>query len=307
MSSTSDTASALRRISPNALGAIYMVIGSLGYVTNDALVRVATDEGLGVYQALCLRGLAMTVLFAALVRARRRPGRPSRLTPPVVARVGAEVVSTALFFAALVHLEFATAQTILLLVPFTVTLVAALVLGESVTAGQYATVVAGFVGVLLVVQPGTGDFSAWSLAVVGAAVSLTFREFATRRIDGGTSATFVALATSVAITVMTGVLAAVTEWNAVSARGAAAVGLACLCLVVGYVFTIQTVRVGDLSVSAPFRYTTLVGAVILGAIFFDETPGLLTVAGCLIIVVSGIVAIHLERTSGRSQGSLAEA
>lgn len=56
-------------ISANALEVIYMVIGSLGYVVNDALIRVATDEGLDVYQALCLRGIGMTVLFAGFARA----------------------------------------------------------------------------------------------------------------------------------------------------------------------------------------------------------------------------------------------
>ncbi|MEM9608815.1 MAG: DMT family transporter [Actinomycetota bacterium] len=286
--------------SPNVLGAVYMVIGSLGYVTNDALIRVAADEGLGVYQALCLRNIAMTVLFAGMIRARRHAISSRRVSRPVAARVGAEVVATALFFAAIVHLEFANAQTILLVVPFAVTLVAGTIGDETVSASQYATVAAGFLGVVLVVQPGGSAFSPWSIAVLGAAACLTFREFATQRVDDSIPASFVALVTAAAIAVMTGVLAVFTGWSPLTGRAAIVVLLACCCLIVGYVFTIQTVRVGDLSVSAPFRYTTLLGAVVLGWAFFDEIADTLTVAGCTVIVVSGIGAIRLEQRTHRA-------
>lgn len=287
--------------SANALGGIYMVIGSIGYVTNDALIRVAVDEGLDVYQALFLRGFGMSALFAALLKSRGETFERARFTPPVIGRVGAEIIATALFFAAIVHLDFANAQTILLIVPFAVTLTAAVVLGETVTSRQYATVAVGFVGVLLVVQPGSEAFSGWSLAVVGAAAALTFREFATRRIDDSIPASFIAFVTSIAITAMTGVLAVFTGWHAITMTGALVVAAACVCLIVGYVFTIQTVRVGDLSVSAPFRYSTLLGAVVLGYAFFAEAPNTLTIMGCAIILTSGLYAIRLERATVASE------
>lgn len=282
-------------LSPNALGALYMVIGSLGYVTNDALIRAATDEGLGVYQALCLRAIAMSVLFAAAMRTRGDGLGRALLTPPLLVRVAAELVGTALFFGALVRLDFANAQTILLIVPFVVTVAARFVLDEPVSGAQYGAVLAGFVGVLLVVQPATEGFSVWSIAVLGTAACLTVREFATRRVAGDISASTVALITSAGLATMTATIAAFTGWHAVTGRAALLVLLACLCLVVGYVFTIQTVRVGDLSVSAPFRYTTLLGAVALGWLVFDEVPNALTAVGCVVILLSGLFAIHLER------------
>ena len=282
-------------LSPNTLGSLYMVVGSLGYVTNDALIREATEEGLDVYQALCLRGVAMSVLFAAATAARGERIRRDRFTPPVLVRVAAEVVATALFFGAIVQLEFANAQTILLIVPFAVTLAAALVLRESVSVGRYLTVGAGFIGVLLVVQPATDGFSFWSLAVVASAAFLVVREFATRRVADDIPASTIALITAVSITAMTGAIAMFTGWNAITARAWMLLLLACLCLTAGYVFTIRTVRVGDLSVSAPFRYTTLLGAVVLGYAFFGEIPNAVTIAGCTVIVLSGLGSIHLER------------
>jgi drug/metabolite transporter (DMT)-like permease len=64
---------------------------------------------------------------------------------------------------------------------------------------------------------------------------------------------------------------------------------------IGYLFTIQTVRVGDLSVSTPFRYTVLLGAVVIGYLLFDEVPNRFTIAGSLIIIATGVYAVHLER------------
>ncbi|MGB0114673.1 MAG: DMT family transporter [Ilumatobacteraceae bacterium] len=299
MPGVTNSSGRLTNLSPNTLGAVFMIVGSIGYVTNDALIRAATEEGLDVYQALFLRGVAMSVLFAAIVQRRGDRLARTHFTGPLVGRVAAELAGTALFFAALVRLEFANAQTILLLVPFAVTLTAAIVLRERVTIGQYAAVVAGFGGVLLVVQPATEGFSIWSLAVVASAGFLTLREFATRRVPNAIPAPTIALITAMGLTVLTGAISAGTGWNTITLRAALLVLLACLCLVVGYIFTIQTVRVGDLSVSAPFRYTTLLGAVVLGSLLFDEIPDAVTIAGCLVIVTSGIYAIRLERRAGR--------
>lgn len=281
-------------MSANALGALYMVIGSLAYVVNDALMRAATDEGLDIYQAVFFRGVAMAVLFAAAASIRDEQLTRAQLRPAMLVRVATETVATGLFFAGLVHLEFANAQTILLVVPFAVTVVAAR-FGETVSLRQYLTVLAGFAGVVAVMRPGTGAFSMWSLAILASAASQTVREFATRRIPASTPAVPIGLLTAMSLSVLMGIVSIFTGWGEMTIRGVVFVGLACLCLVVGYVFTIQTVRVGDLSVSAPFRYTTLVGSVIIGLVAFDEVPDALTVIGCAVILGAGLYAIHLER------------
>ena len=292
--------------SPNALGSLYMVIGSLGYVVNDALIRAATDAGLNVFQALFIRGVAMSSLFVAYARARRRrqPHRPPIrrhvANRPVLIRVAAELVATALFFAALVNLDFANAQTILMLVPFAVTVVAAVFLGEQVTTAHYLAVVLGFAGVLAVMQPTPTDFSVWSIVVVASAGALVVREIATRNVDPDTPALPIALVTAVAITAMTGILTLFTGWNPPTPRALAYLALACGFLIIGYVFAIQTVRVGDLSVSAPFRYSTLVGAVAIGYLAFGETPDALTLTGCALILGAGIWSTRIDRRLARA-------
>ena len=248
----------LDRLSPNAVGSLYMTLGTLAYVVNDGLIRLATEEGLDVYQSLFLRGLAMIAILAALTKQRAESIDRRLFSPPLLLRVATEVVGTALFFAGLIRLEFANAQTILMLTPFVVTLVAAQRLGERVSPLSWFIVAAGFAGVLAVVRPTPGEFSAWSLLVMAAALALVVREFATRRADPDISPLPIALVTAVAITSMMGLISLFTGWGSVTQRSLVYLALATVCLIAGYLFAIQTVRVGDLSATAPFRYLSLI-------------------------------------------------
>lgn len=291
------------RLSPNAQGVVLMTVGTLAYVINDGLIRQATEEGLDVYQSLFLRGCLMIVVFGAWAyRAGHRP-RDLRADGPTRLRVGAEVIATACFFAAIVRLEFANAQTILMLLPFVVTLVAARRLGEVVDARRYMLIAVGFLGVVAVVRPVPDQFSPWSLLVVVAALLLVVREFATRRVDASIPPLVVALQTALAITSMMGVLSVFTGWGSLSGAAVAMLVLACGFLIVGYLCAIQAVRIGDLSVSAPFRYTAVVGAVVVGYVLFDETPDVLTWIGCALIVGAGALSARADTRSARQASS----
>ena len=278
-----------------------MTIGSIGYVVNDGLVRKATENGLGVYQVLCLRSLGLAGFFWMIGRARGQQTTRAHIRRPLVLRVSAEILGAALFFAAIVRLEFANAQAILQVVPFAVTLAAAVVLKERVQFRQYVAIVVGFVGVLIIIRPATDGFSAWSLAVLGAAALLVLRELATRNVAADVPAVSIAFSTAVGLAVLTGGLSLFSGWRAVSGESALLIALAVGSLAIGYVFTIETVRVGDLSVSAPFRYSILLGAVIIGYLLFDEVPDGLTIVGSSIIFATGVYAVQLERAGERTR------
>ncbi|MEM7286149.1 MAG: DMT family transporter [Actinomycetota bacterium] len=283
------------RLSPNALGSLYMTLGSIGYVVNDAGIRRITDEGPGVYQALCMRSIVLVGVFAVVGHARGERTQRSHFTRPLLLRVAAEVGASALFFAAIVHLEFANAQAILQIAPVAVTLAAAVFLAERVSGAQYLAILLGFIGVLVVVRPATDGFSSWSLLVVASAALLVVREFATRSVDQRIPAVSVALVTAAGLAVLTAGLSAPGGWHALNGTTVAYLALSVGSLMVGYVFTIETVRVGELSVSAPFRYTVIVGAVVVGYMLFDEVPDRYTVIGSLVIIVSGLWSIRLDR------------
>ncbi len=181
-----------------------------------------------------------------------------------------------------------------MLFPLAVTLVASRRLGEHLSAQRYGLIALGFLGVVAVVRPTPGDFSLWALLVIVAALFLVLREFATRRVDPTIPPVVVALLTAVVLTSMIGLLSVFTGWGEITGAAVAALVVACGFLIVGYLCAIEAVRVGDLSVSAPFWYSAVVGAVVVGYVMFDETPDPLTWLGCALIVSAGVASARTD-------------
>ncbi len=181
-----------------------------------------------------------------------------------------------------------------MLFPLAVTLVASRRLGEHLSAQRYGLIALGFLGVVAVVRPTPGDFSLWALLVIVAALFLVLREFATRRVDPTIPPVVVALLTAVVLTSMIGLLSVFTGWGEITGAAVAALVVACGFLIVGYLCAIEAVRVGDLSVSAPFWYSAVVGPVVVGYVMFDETPDPLTWLGCALIVSAGVASARTD-------------
>lgn len=275
-----------------------MAFAGLAVTVNDALLRSITDDGPGPYQVLCMRSVAIATLFLAVGRARGEHTRRPHLSVPLLVRTCAEVVGAACFYTALVRVEFANISAIVQVIPLMVTLGAAVYLRERVTVAQYATVMMGFVGVVVLVRPGTDSFTPWALFAIATAVFATIREFATRRIPTTTPLVSISFVTAVGLALLTAALSIPDGWEPLPGSAWLRMAGSVVALSIGYMLSVYAVRIGDLSVSAPFRYVPVVGAVAIGYWAFGETPDLLTWIGAAIIVAAGLVAIELERRAG---------
>ena len=81
---------------------------------------------------------------------------------------------------------------------------------------------------------------------------------------------------------------------------AAKIGCASLALVVGYLLAVMVMRVGDIGVVAPFRYTSLLWAIVLGWMLFGTLPDGLTLIGAGIVVATGLYTLARERQRRRA-------
>lgn len=288
----------MRTLSSNALGSIAMAGAGLAVTVNDAFLRSITDDGPGPYQVLCMRSIVIATLFHFVGRARGEHTRRAHLRRPLLLRTAAEVAGAACFYTALVRVDFANISAIVQVIPLMVTLGAAVYLGERVSGAQYATVIVGFLGVVVLVRPGTDAFTPWALFAIATAVFATVREFATRRIPADTPLVSISFVTAVGLGLLTAGLSIADGWEPMPSSAWMRMAGSVVALSIGYVLSVYAVRVGDLSVSAPFRYVPVVGAVAIGHWAFDETPDLATWVGAAIIVGAGLVAIDLERRAG---------
>lgn len=284
----------------NLRGAGLMVISMAAFTLNDAAIK-SLDGSLPLAQTIFLRGVA-TSLFMTIVAWRMGALRldfPRRDWARILLRSLADLGATFLFLGALFHMPLANLTAILQALPLTVALGAALVYGEPLGWRRLAAIAIGFGGVLLIVRPGAEGFNAFSLWGLGAVVFVTVRDLAARRLSRGTPSVAVALVGSVLITLAAGGVALSEGWAPVTPPVAGRIGLAAVFILVGYLASVAVMRVGEIGFIAPFRYTGLIWALLLGWLIFGDWPDDWTLLGAGIVVATGLFTLYRERVLAR--------
>jgi drug/metabolite transporter (DMT)-like permease len=213
----------------------------------------------------------------------------------IALRLFGEIGSTICFVTALFHLPIANATAILQSMPLAVTLAAALFMGEVVGWRRYSAIVVGFIGVTIIVQPGSEGFTVYSLWAIVAVCFMVVRDLATRRLTSGIPSIFVALVTGIGTTTFAGLASMAKPWGDISWQAAAMSLVAAVFLVVGYIFNVMSMRHGEIGFVSPFRYTILIWAILLGFVVFGDIPNAMTLLGSAIVVATGVYTFYRER------------
>jgi drug/metabolite transporter (DMT)-like permease len=254
-------------------------------------------------QTMLVRGLFAIVLIAALA-VHQRALRPLRtlMQKPVALRIAGEVGGTVSFLAAIVHLPLANTAAIFQALPLAITLGAALIFAEPVGWRRWSAIMAGFIGVLIIVRPGLEGFSQFSLFALVAVVFCALRDLATKRIPAQIPSLFITLLTTVTVTAAgAAILFPLGGWKPLTGRGIGLLALAAVLLLIGYQTVIMALRSGDISAVAPFRYSALLWAMVLGYLVFGDVPDAMMMTGASIIVLSGLYAFYRERIRDRER------
>lgn len=292
----------MRELSDNMRGALFMVIAMAAFTAGDACMKLVAGQ-MPLYQAVTLRGL-LTIPALALIGHLTGGLRWSALRPAgrlVGLRTFGEIASTLTFFLALINLPFATLSAIMQSLPIFVTLGAALVFGEKVGWRRMLAILVGFVGVLIIIRPGPEGVNIWALVALASVAFVVLRDLSTRRLPPEVPSVSVALVASVGVTLTCAILSLQDPWQDVPSNALPLIGGAAVFVVTGYIFVIRVMRVGEVSVTTPFRYTALVWAVVLGWLVFSEFPDGWTMLGALIVIGSGLFTLWRERQLRRRQ------
>lgn len=290
-------------MSPNIRGAGLMICAMAAFTFNDACMKSLSGQ-IPLLQAIFLRGIITTVfigLFAIVTGAYKV--KLSRQDVGLISlRTLAEAAGTFLFLTALFRMPFANLSAILQVLPLTVTLASALVFKEAIGWRRLIAILVGFFGVLLIVKPGAADFSIYSIYALIAVLAVTVRDLASRRLSSNVPSLSVALAAAIGITVLSGVASMGAQWAPVTFSSALKLLGASVFIFGGYLFSVMTMRVGEIGFIAPFRYTGLIVALVLGFVIFDEWPDMLTLLGSAIVVATGVFTLYRERRFDRVTG-----
>jgi drug/metabolite transporter (DMT)-like permease len=277
-----------------------MAAAMAGFTMNDAITKaVSTEMNFG--EIMLVRGVVAIALIATLAwhQGALRPLR-TLVMKPVALRVAGEVLGTVSFLAAIVQLPLANTAAIFQALPLAVTLGAAVMFSEPVGWRRWLAITAGFIGVLIIVRPGLEGFNQFSLIALISVFFCAVRDLATRRIPAAVPSLFITLVTTVTVTLAgAAIIVPLGGWTPPSSRALGLLTLAAVLLLIGYQCVIMALRSGDISAVAPFRYSALLWAMLLGYLVFGDVPDAMMVTGATIIVLSGLYAFYRERIRHR--------
>ncbi|MEM5472409.1 DMT family transporter [Hoeflea sp. AS60] len=283
-------------LSSNIRGALFMSLSMAGFTFNDSIIKLLTSD-MSVAQLIFLRGAVASLLIYLLAR-QRRALRPLRILLDrwVALRVLGELGGTLTFMLGLSHIPLANASAILQALPLAVTMGAALFLSEPVGWRRWGAILTGFAGVLIIVRPGLEGFSPYALMIVGTVFFASLRDIATKKVNPEIPSLFLSTATAASVTVGGFFLIwPMGGWGPVSVGEFGLVSLAACMLLVGYQFIIMSMREGEISFIAPFRYTGFIWALLLGMVVFGEYPDMFMITGGAIVIGSGLYTLYRER------------
>jgi drug/metabolite transporter (DMT)-like permease len=293
----------MANLTDNMRGALLMMGAMGGFVFNDAAMKLISAD-LSLFQAVFLRSATVSIFVGIMaIRAGPKPisvEKSDRLI--VILRTLGEIGGTLCFLTALFNMAIGNVTAILQALPLAVTLAAAFIFGEKVGWRRYTAVAVGFIGMLIIIRPGSDGFSSFSLWAVAALFFIVVRDMSTSRLSSATRSVTVAWWTAASLTIFAGTLLIFgrflpswAAWNPVGIKQIVLLLLASGFLTIGYICSVATMRVGEISFVAPFRYTILIWAILLGYFVFGDVPDLPMLIGSSIIVATGVFTFYREQ------------
>lgn len=289
-------ASAWLRLPGNLRGVIWIIIGSLAFALNDAVVKFLGAK-FSAFQLAFVRYLFGFILLSPLFV---KMGRSGLATNRLGVHMGRLVLACAAqvgVLYAVIHLYLADATAIAFSRPVFTTVIAVFLLSELVSARRWVATIVGFAGVLIMVRP--GQTGADPVALIAVAAALVFAvanvliRILSRTEPPNRILFYYHLGGSV---VFLG--PAIYVWQEPLAMEWIMLGLIGVLTTIGMIGFVRAFSVGEANAVGPIEYIRLIFAVVIGYSFFAEIPSFWTLIGALVIVAS---ALYIARDEARTR------
>jgi len=276
-----------------------MLVGIAGFAVMDATIKWLTAD-YPVPQVIALRswfGLPILILLAM-----RGGGLPALKTKRPLVHFGRYALVMLLslsFFWALSNMKLVDAVAIAFATPIIITALSVPLLGEPVGMRRWIAVGIGFCGVLIMLRPGIGVFQWAAMAALGAAVVYALLMISTRACKSTESTASLMLYPQIGVS-LSGIIMVGFFWVTPTPLDLALFALAGFFGSIGVMCLTHAFRMAPAATIAPFEYTALLWATLLGYLVWGELPDSITLAGASIVAASGLYIIYREtRKTGK--------
>jgi drug/metabolite transporter (DMT)-like permease len=183
-------------------------------------------------------------------------------------------------------MPLADVMTFYLAGPIYVTAISPWLLGEHVGWRQWLAVIAGFVGVLIALDPSASSFTPAAVVAIAGSFSFSLLMVCTRLVRGTSDTVLVTTQTVAAL--LFGAIAAPFAWTPIATGDTLLLMLLGVTALVAHACINRSLKVAPASVVVPYQYSTIVWAVILGFVVFGDIPRVPVIVGAAIIIAAGI-------------------
>ena len=296
----------------NLVGAGCALLAVMCFSINDVGIKFLSDS-YALHQIVLIRSAIGLTVFAAVFLPFHglrvlRTARPGAHLLRGLCVVGA---NTCLFLG-LAAMPIADAVAVFFISPLVITVFSVVFLGETVGARRWAAIAVGFVGVLVIVKPGTSAFQAAALLPMAAAVLYAVIHMIARKVGGTESAatmavyiqiTFLVACSVIGLSIGDGKFAdqdhpslafLFRAWAPVAAGDWWLLALLGASGVMGGFFISQAYRVSEAAFAAPFEYVAMPMAIMWGVTVFGTWPDRTAWIGIALILGSGLYLIWRE-------------
>ena len=271
-------------------GIVTRLAAMLSLAVMFTFVKLAGEQGVHVTESLFYRQLIAMPLICFLIW-RSQAGWPSIVSDKHrlhILRSCLGIFAMGLNFWAMTLLPLADATTISFTVPIFATLFAALILREKVGIRRWSAILIGFVGVLIVIQPGGSLIPAFGAAVALAGALVTASVTLVIRMLGRTETSVVTIFWFSVYTLPALAICAYIYGGGHDAKTWGYLLGIGIFGALGQLSITQSLRFAPVSTIVPMDYSALIWATIFGILIFGQFPGLSIWLGAPVIIGSGL-------------------
>lgn len=283
----------------NLRGILAMCVAMILFVSGDAIVKTILAE-LPLGQIIAVRSLTSITLMLAVAAWTGTIALMHLLASPrLFWRSVLDIGSSQLFFTALTYMTFADVMAINQFTPLAITAGAAIFFAEPVGWRRWLATLAGLVGVLLIIRPGTSAFNVFAIAILLNVLCVAARDLITRSIGTHVPTDLIALSTLAAVGLSGIARLPIESWRMMTISEFLLLQVSGLFICGGYYCAVIAMRVGEVSVVGPFRYIGILLALAYSYFLFSEVPEPVTMIGIAIVIAAGLYTLHRERIRAR--------
>lgn len=271
-----------------------MLVAMFGFAAMDGTSKLLA-QSLAIPQILWVRYILFTLFVGVLLRGKGLTAALTSRQPGLqILRALLLVVENGIFVLAFVYLPLADVHAIAAASPLIVVALSVPMLGERVGPRRWLAVLAGLLGVILIVRPGFAKLD-WPIliALTGAFMWGLYQVLV--RMCSATDAGETTWAWSAVVGLVATTLVGPFVWTWPDATGWLLLFAVAVLGSAAHFALIKALGYWEAGALQPFSYTLLIWATAIGYLFFGHTPDRWTIAGALIIIASGLYAWHRER------------